>query len=65
MALMACRKHPNAECFNFRVLFRLLSQAEFVTLSNRLPKAGARPMNALKYGIQNDYVITDIFVNRK
>ena len=30
-----------------------------------LPRAGAQQMNALKYGIQDDYVITDIFVNDK
>ena len=30
-----------------------------------LPKAGAQQANALKYGIQDDYVIKDIFVNNK
>ena len=30
-----------------------------------LPKAGTQQMNALKYGIKDDYVIKDIFINNK
>ncbi|MGO9482862.1 MAG: alkaline phosphatase family protein [Candidatus Kryptoniota bacterium] len=29
-----------------------------------LPKAGGQQMNALKYGIQDDYIITDIFAEK-